>query len=451
MTQDQRPAQNKPQSPQPNQSQQADSLVASYHAAQYALDAETNEAGGGTAGPSAQTRTNILAYAAQQPHVRARDAGAGNSNTVNSIAASAVNTAQTGQFDGKKPSANDSQWKLRALASVAIFGISGLLFMQWDRATPEEKDLAFSTARPAPAVRPKAEAADAPSSTPASSAATSAINSTNATANTTEPSVVDATKDTKDVSSQTKPEQSAAQPAKKTALPAAQQSPLAKPPIAKKPGQETADSPTAGALQQPSDIAQAESKLVVPQPTSQAKNSADRVPTPAPAAAPAPGAPPAPVAPSAPAADSAAATRADAALSKSAPSGAAMQSAPAPAAKPAARAKSTDAERPAYAGAAPSSALSASPNTALFTAIRAKDLAALQQALADGADKNAKSGGTPAITLCTQLGQADMVRTLAAAGADVNATDAQGITALDHARGRGFNAVMDVLLKFGAR
>ncbi len=452
MTQDKHPAQDTqdtPQSLQPpksGQSQQADSLVASYHTAQQALDneaSEANEAGAHSAtGPSAQTRANILAYAAQQPHVRTENTGADNPSTTNSIAARAVNTAQKGQFDSKKPSANDSQWKLRALASVAIFGISGLLFMQWDRATPEEKDQAFSTARPAPAVRPKAEMADAQTSAPVSPASGSA---TSSAASTAEPAALEVAKETKDVANQAKPAQSTAQLAKKTAPPAAPQSPPLKAPVIKQPNQETIDSPAAGTPQQPSDIAQAENKLVVPRPTSQARNSADVAPNPAPAAAPARSALPAPSA--APAAESAVAANGDAAFSKSAPSGAVMQSAPAAAARPSARAKSTDAERSTNAGATPGAA----PNTALFAAIRARDLAALQQALADGADKNAKSGGTPAITLGAQLGQADMVRTLAAAGADVNATDAQGITALDHARGRGFSAVMDVLLKFGAR
>ena len=452
MTQDKRPAQDP--SLQPAQSPQADSLVASYQAAQQTLDAEASETGksvGGTqAGPSAQTRANILAYAAQQPHVRTQDASADKQNATDNIAARAVNTAQTGQFSNKKPSANDSQWKLRALASVAVFGISGLLFMQWDRAAPEEKDQAFSAARPAPAVRPKAPATDAQASAQAGSAPSYAASPSTST---TEPAALDASKETKDLASPPKPAQSAAQLAKKTAPPAAQQSPPLKAPVVKRPNQEPADNPVAGAPQQPSNSAQAESKLAVPQPNSQARNSVDVAPNPAPAAAlarsapPAPSAPLAPSTPPAPAAESAAAANGDAAFSKSAPSGTAMQSAPAAAARSTARAKSTDAERPTSAGAT----LSAASTTALFAAIRAKDLTALQQALADGADKNAKSGGTPAITLCAQLGQADMVRALATAGADVNATDAQGISALDHARGRGFSAVMDILQKYGAR
>ena len=441
MTQDKRPAQDPSLQPaQPALSPQADSLVASYQAAQQTLDAEASETGksvgGNQAGPSAQTRANILAYAAQQPHVRTQDASADNQNATDNIAARAVSTAQTGQFSNKKPSANDSQWKLRALASVAVFGISGLLFMQWDRAAPEEKDQAFSAARPAPAARPKAPATDAQASAHAGSAPSSAASPS---ASTTEPAALDASKETKDLASPPKPAQSAAQLAKKTAPPAAQQSPPLKAPVVKKPNQGPADNPVAGAPQQPS-------------------NSADVAPNPAPAAAPArsalarsaPPAPSAPLAPSTPpasAAESAAAANGDAAFSKSATSGTAMQSAPAAAARSTTRAKSTDAERPTSAGAT----LSAAFTTAMFAAIRAKDLTALQQALADGADKNAKSGGTPAITLCAQLGQADMVSALATAGADVNATDAQGISALDHARGRGFSAVMDILQKYDAR
>jgi uncharacterized protein len=93
----------------------------------------------------------------------------------------------------------------------------------------------------------------------------------------------------------------------------------------------------------------------------------------------------------------------------------------------------------------------ASPNLALFAAIRSADAAAVQRALANGGDKNAKSNGTPAITLCVQSGQLKLVQLLTAAGADVNAPDAQGTTPLAHARARGFDAIANVLIGLGAR
>lgn len=99
--------------------------------------------------------------------------------------------------------------------------------------------------------------------------------------------------------------------------------------------------------------------------------------------------------------------------------------------------------------ASPSSSLP--PSNALLAAIRSKNPTALQQALADGADKNTRSNGTPALTLCVQTGQTDLLRILITAGADVNQTDAQGISALEHARTRGAAEMVEILLKAGAK
>ena len=41
------------------------------------------------------------------------------------------------------PAANDSRWKLRALGSLAVVGLIGLLVMQFERGTPEEQALAL--------------------------------------------------------------------------------------------------------------------------------------------------------------------------------------------------------------------------------------------------------------------------------------------------------------------
>jgi Ankyrin repeats (many copies) len=458
MTQEQRPAQD---TPQPSNSQQADSLVTSYHAAQYALDAEASEAGEGTAGPSAQTRANILAYAAQQPHVRAENASTDQQNATDSIAARAVNTKRTDQFDNKKPSANDGQWKLRALASVAIFGISGLLFMQWDRATPEEKQVAFSNERAAPSVASGATGSSAnadvakqaePSAVAPIPAPAPAPAPTSAPEPSTSTAASALAKNSAD--SQTKePRADAAPSATPPAVPSARSAITTKKSEAKADAKGSASTTSDKTLAEtaPADAEsttqpkanQDSAKLAQRNDQAQAGAPAARtapagVPVlPAPAAAPAPVTTPAPAVVPAPASVAPNASLSDTLTALPRPAAAA----------PAARAKSTYAEPPANAG----ESSGATPHAALFAAIRAKDLAGLQQALANGADKNAKSGATPAIILCAQLGQVDMVRTLAAAGADVNATDAQGITALDHARGRGFSAVMDVLLKFGAR
>lgn len=92
-----------------------------------------------------------------------------------------------------------------------------------------------------------------------------------------------------------------------------------------------------------------------------------------------------------------------------------------------------------------------SPNAALFAAIREADAASLQLALSRGADKNAKSDGTPAITLCVQSGNIELVQLLSAAGSDVNAPDAQGTTPLAHARARGLDAIANALVGLGAQ
>jgi len=43
----------------------------------------------------------------------------------------------------KVPAANQPRWKISALAGLALAGLTGLLVLQYDRGTDEEKDLAF--------------------------------------------------------------------------------------------------------------------------------------------------------------------------------------------------------------------------------------------------------------------------------------------------------------------
>lgn len=92
-----------------------------------------------------------------------------------------------------------------------------------------------------------------------------------------------------------------------------------------------------------------------------------------------------------------------------------------------------------------------SPNAALFAAIREADAASLQIALARGADKNAKSNGTPAVTLCVLANQPALLRQLAAAGADLNAPDAQGLSPLAHAQANNLQSMQLLLNELGVR
>lgn len=68
----------------------------------------------------------------------------------------------------QRPAANDRTWTWRALGSVAVFGLVGLLVLQFDRGTGEEREIALgaspaarSTAPPSAAVSPP-PAAEAP-------------------------------------------------------------------------------------------------------------------------------------------------------------------------------------------------------------------------------------------------------------------------------------------------
>jgi hypothetical protein len=76
----------------------------------------------------------------------------------------AAGTAQT-----QAPAANQSRWKISALASLALVGLTGLLVLQFDRGSDEEKDLVFgqpsASAPPAPAPAPTPAPAAAPATT----------------------------------------------------------------------------------------------------------------------------------------------------------------------------------------------------------------------------------------------------------------------------------------------
>ncbi|MFZ2826659.1 MAG: hypothetical protein WA007_13415, partial [Hydrogenophaga sp.] len=61
-----------------------------------------------------------------------------------------------------KPSAaNDSVWTWKAFGGLAVLGLVGLLVLQFDRGTPEEREAALGTSVPRPAA-PPSPAASAP-------------------------------------------------------------------------------------------------------------------------------------------------------------------------------------------------------------------------------------------------------------------------------------------------
>ncbi len=65
----------------------------------------------------------------------------------------------------REPAANQSRWKMSALASVALVGLTGLLLLQFDRGTPQEQELVRGSADvrtlPPPQAPPPARAARA--------------------------------------------------------------------------------------------------------------------------------------------------------------------------------------------------------------------------------------------------------------------------------------------------
>ncbi len=78
--------------------------------------------------------------------------------------------ADAGSDKSAAAPANNAQGWRAMLASVAVVGLMGLLFLQFDRGTPQERDLVQGTAQPAESVtgraapRPQAERSGAPPS-----------------------------------------------------------------------------------------------------------------------------------------------------------------------------------------------------------------------------------------------------------------------------------------------
>jgi hypothetical protein len=446
-----------------------DELVARYLAAQAQVDADASSA----KQPSPAVRANVLAYAQQLADSRTQGAHSQNAPTtdatppadvtaINSIAAPAMNTWTIGTFDKKNQASNDNQWKIRALASVAVFGLSSLLFFQWQNGSQDEQDAAFSMQRPAPAAAPAP--APAPAAAPAADAAPLAPTALPTPVPATAPFVVVTPAS---ANAKTKATQAAADAAATAPEPARESA-------AQSSGQDK-ESAKASALAVPpsADRVEKSSSAKLRRESAAEVAAAPQMEISQAAAAPAAAAAPSPAAPSQPANTAPALARgrmaapdtkaaqsrdsSDSNAQRGQPSG--NYAAKDTATGPAGAASTVDnfaagaaAAKP-LPGASPVSPLiaAATANSALFNAIRSKNRSALQTALASGADKNAKDNGTPAITLCVQAGQTELVRLLAAAGADVNALDAQGISALDHARGRDLQDIVALLVQYGAK
>ncbi len=451
-----------PKSTPPHAPAAADELVARYQAAQAALDADASTA----VQPSPAVRAHVMAYAQQladarradTPSVSTTTSASTSIDTINSVATQSVNTWTTGSFEYKKPANNDSQWKIKALASVAVFGLSSLLFVQWQNATPDEQDAAFSMQRPANVAAPAAAPAPAPAPAPVAATVPAPAVQSDSTA---------AAAALADTSTAVTPPQPA--------------NPIAKAPSAANAGVTTskplADTPVAVAETRVLDKESAKAQAAAPATESIAKSS-----SPAPmleltaetATGNAPQMEPAPAPVSAAPATAALAPARPSAAPRDATLEQSQENMSAARGKPSASsaAKKTNSIATNPAGSSTADSLAAGPsstaapkplpqsaplvaaasvNSVLFKAIRSKNRNALQTALDNGADRNAKDNGTPAIIVCVQTGQTELVRLLAAADADVNALDAQGISALEHARGRGLQDIITLLVQYGAK
>lgn len=135
-----------------------DTLIDSYRAAQ-----KLQEKLQGKAGPSELTRSRILAHAEQL---------VSNKHGENTVILPEYTTDLIAKQTINTPAANDSQWKICALASVAIFGIAGLLMLQVSRETPDEF---LPQAKPPVSAEIQAQTPAAPAAPKAATAPTAAI------------------------------------------------------------------------------------------------------------------------------------------------------------------------------------------------------------------------------------------------------------------------------------
>lgn len=358
-------------SPPPSQ----DGLIEAYHRA--------SELTGQASRPSQAVRDRILAQAEAQARLQSPPA----------------------QVGTRRPAANESRWKLRALASVMVMGLAGLLAWQVERAPPEPDQAPAATAALPEATREALQLPPAQTTTPA------------------------------DVGVPTgeAPLSAEAAPARRMAQPV--------PPAAPAP-QSAKAAPQADA---PMRQQRAATSVDAAGPAAAVAAAPAAAPATVPAAVPPAAADPFPasVAPTEPterverveSAESADRLAPQAAARSTAKSAAA----PSPAAAPLdSSARDT------------ASALASAPMP-LWRAAAAGNADAVRAALASGTSANATDAdGRPALVIAVVQGDGgprhqDVVRALIAAGADPARTDRQGLSAIDHARRLGQSGMLQAL------
>lgn len=285
----------------------------------------------------------------------------------------------------RQEAANDSHWKLRALGSLAVVGLMGLLVMQFDRGTPEEQAVALGT--------PSLRADTAPAQPEAEPL--------------TEASTAEAAAPTEAAKAIQPPE----------APPAVAASVTPPPPTPMRPAPAAKAAPPA--TPQPAEA-------MAPMPAAQRTDTVELTEAPPTANRAAP-----------------AATMDAAPAMTQAETTAPMASAPAPAARE--RQGFSEPRKTARREMATEDALGSARDAAspqmpppLHAAVASGNLEQVQTLLAQGANINARDRqGRTALMLAAMGASKELVDTLMTAGADASLRDAAGLSAADHATQAG--------------
>jgi Ankyrin repeats (many copies) len=301
------------------------------------------------------------------------------------------------QARSQRPAANDGAWTWRALGGVAVLGLVGLLVLQFDRGSPEERNAALGPTGAAPAATAPAATPDPP---------TAVRKGADAHPGAVAPAEAEARAPVNPVPSPAQPV-----PQSRTAERERSVAPSAPAPAPER-REITAPAPMAGAPVEPPSLGAIRAS---PPPAAAAESVAGAAPAERDADT---GRPPDALAPS----------RAGAAPA----------------------AKATDAGTPAAQATAPAMArLREVPAlTPLLAAAAQGHADAVRLAVSQGADVNGTdAAGRTALMRAAQNGHAGVVRWLLDAGADPLRTDREGLTAADLARRAGHSAVVALLDK----
>ena len=345
----------------------------------------------------------------------------------------AVSTPKTA-----RSAANDTSWRIRAAASVAVLGLATLLFLQFDRGAPEERDLALG--------------GPAATTAPGTDAQAPGLKGESGSAGTPAPAMAKAPTDASGPLPQRAPGNAGPPPAPPAGAPAlaqdaAQDHP--RPAAAPAPAPMPRDKPTTAASVDPkvtpAGTARHENAASEPAHGGPVAESAARVGAAGPGltaealkAAPLPEVARAPVAAPAHSPPPAAPMAAPATAQAERPAKQALEARPRTPPSAVGRSAAADETGP------PGGAAAASQR--LLVAARTGALEAARQALKDGAPVNAAdASGQTALMLAARRGDEAMVTLLLAAGADRTRTDSAGLSAAQHAGRAGHAALLPVL------